>query len=67
MARAAPVYKPGGKFPMGVDTDPQPEGTYFKYIYTFDNIPEQFQGFKDAPYMPYLDKPLYEADNFEFE
>ena len=57
-----------GKEGIGiVNTEPQPEGIYYKYIYSFDNIPEHFGGFTDKTYNTYLDKPLFEGDNWEFE
>ena len=65
--RAVPTYKSGGTGLQEVNTAPQPEGIYFKYIYSFDNTPEQFGGFKDVFYNAYLDKPLFDSDNFEFE
>ena len=51
-----------------VNTDPQPPGIYFKYIYSFDNIPDHFGGFRHkVKENAYLDRPMYESDNFEFQ
>ena len=60
-------YVRGGTGTGVVNTEPQEEGIYYQYIYTFDNIPEMFGRYQDKYHNAYLDKPLFEGDNWEFE
>ena len=66
-SRVQTQYVRGGTGHGVVNTDPQPEGIYYKYIYTFDNIPDHFGGFTDGHSNAYLDRPFFESDNWEFE
>jgi hypothetical protein len=65
--RAIVKYVRGQSGHQIVNTEAQPEGDYFRYIYSKDNIPELLGGFKPPGPNAYLDKPLYESDNFQFE
>ena len=67
-ARASAEYVRKVTGPNQVCTEPQPEGLYYKYIYSFDNIPEHFGRFPTNPYpSAYISRPLFESDNFEFD
>ena len=68
MARGPAEYKRNGEGVNVVNTEPQPEGLYYRYIYSYDNIPEHFGRFAEKKYQnAYISRPLFESDNWEFQ
>ena len=60
-------YKRGGEGLGVVDPDPRPVGTYYKYIYAEGAIPELKGRYQGAYPNEYTIRPMYEADNFQFD